>query len=145
MRIVVALPLLFAGACSKEVPTQSKADAPATASVEPTPAAEEAKAEDGKPPPLSEEDKRLIAADPKTLTPDERRKRAFALRRKIMQNPDSETAKMLEDLRRAAEAGELQAPAPGGTAQFETRTAREPAGGPPPAGSRPEGGAEKAP
>ena len=65
----------------------------------PTPAVAEPSApavapEQGKaaPPELSEEDLRLLAADPATLTPEERRKRAYALRRKIMQNPDSPAA-----------------------------------------------------
>jgi hypothetical protein len=111
------VPLLLLVACSKEVAPQSAAkDAPAK--TEPAPAV----AEPDKPaiPELTEEDKRLIAADPKTLSPDERRKRAYALRRKIMQNPDSESAKMLEELRRAAEAGEIQPP---GTLHLEQRTA----------------------
>lgn len=109
-------------ACSKEVPPQTAAKtdaAPAKAEPEPAPttAAEPAKPEI---PELTEEDKRLIAADPKTLSPDERRKRAYALRRKIMQNPDSESAKMLEELRRAAEAGEID---PKATMRLEQRTA----------------------
>lgn len=89
------------------------------------------------PPALSEEDLRLIAADPATLTPDERRKRAFALRRKIMQNPDSPTARMLEDLKRAHENGELDVAKPGEGAHFEARGSGPPKGGPPPAGTRP--------
>ena len=112
--------LLLLAACSKEVaPQTATKDAP-PAKAEPAPVAEPT-AEPGKPaiPELTEEDKRLIAADPKSLSPDERRKRAYALRRKIMQNPDSESAKMLEELRRAAEAGEIQPP---GTLQLEQRT-----------------------
>ena len=95
--------------------------------------------------PLSEEDLRIINADPATLTPEERRKRPFALRRKIMQNPDSPAAKSLEDLRKAIEAGEIEPP--NGGIKFESRRAAEelPApGGPPPAGSRPAP-AEKTP
>lgn len=92
-------------------------------------------------PPLSEEDLRLIAADPKTLSPEDVRKRAFALRRKIMQNPDSAAARTLEDLRRAHEAGELQAPG-GGPVRFEARgkDGEPPTGTMPPAGVRPEPG-----
>lgn len=134
-------------ACRTETQPTAAAKAPpaepaATASVAPA-KAEEAKAAV---PELSEEDKRLIAADPATLSPEERRKRAFALRRKIMQNPDSPTAQMLEDLRRAAENGELQPPGPGGKTQFETRTAT-PKSGSPPAGTpkTEDGKATKAP
>lgn len=113
---------------------------------QPTPAvaAPEAAPEPDKPapPPLSEEDLRLLAADPATLTPEERRKRAYALRRKIMQNPDSPSARMLEDLRRAHEAGELDVP--GGGAHFEARGAGPPKNGLPPAGSRPPAGSDPA-
>ena len=89
--------------------------------------------------PLSEEDQRLIAADPKDLSPEERRKRAFALRRKIMQNPDSPAARTLEDLRRAHESGALQPPG-AGPVRFESRAddGGPPAGGLPPAGFRPD-------
>lgn len=61
-----------------------------------------------KEPPLTQEELDLLAADPATLTPELRRKRAFALRRKILQNPDSPTARQLEALRIAYEKGELQ-------------------------------------
>jgi hypothetical protein len=61
-----------------------------------------------KEPPLTQEEIDLLAADPTTLTPEQRRKRAFALRRKILQNPDSPTARQLEALRIAYERGELQ-------------------------------------
>lgn len=61
-----------------------------------------------KEPPLTQEELDLIAADPKTMTPEQRRARAFALRRKILQNPDSPAAKQLEALRLAYERGELQ-------------------------------------
>lgn len=61
-----------------------------------------------KEPPLTQEELDLLAADPATLTPELRRKRAFALRRKILQNPDSPTARQLEALRLAYEKGDLQ-------------------------------------
>lgn len=110
------------------------ANAPKTAEA---PGAEAPKADAPAVPPLSEEDLRLIAADPKTLSPEDVRKRAFALRRKIMQNPDSPAARALEDLRRATEAGELQAPGTGAV-RFETRTkdGEAPKGTMPPAGAR---------
>lgn len=56
---------------------------------------------------LTAEEERLIAADPKTLSPDENRARAHALRKKIMQNPDSPQAKELEEVRAAVLAGEV--------------------------------------
>ncbi len=60
--------------------------------------------------PLTQEELDLIAADSKTLTPELRRKRAYALRKKIMQNPDSPAARTLIDLQKAIERGEIQPP-----------------------------------
>jgi hypothetical protein len=137
VRSLVPLLALFVLGCRGK-PTE---DAPpvqaAAAPVSETPPA----ADDAKAPALTEEDERLIAADPKTLTPEERRKRAYALRRKIMQNPDSPTAQMLEDLRRATENGELKPPGTPGGLQFETRTAPVAK----PAGTAEQNGATKAP
>lgn len=56
---------------------------------------------------LSAEELELIAADSKSLTPEQNRKRAFALRKQIMQNPDSPQAKALEDARASALEGQL--------------------------------------
>ena len=56
---------------------------------------------------LSAEELALIESDPKTLTPEQNRKRGYALRKKVMQNPDSPEAKALEDARQAALSGEL--------------------------------------
>ena len=139
LRIMMGLGLAIVGACTTETTpaAATKADPKVEAKAEPQPAAEDAKDAKAEVPVLTAEDERLIAADPKTLTVEERRKRAYAMRRKIMQNPDSETAKMLEDLRRAAENGEIQPGGPGGTPTFSTRTApgTPPAGTTPPAGS----------
>jgi hypothetical protein len=63
---------------------------------------------------LTAEELALLDADPKTLTPEQNRKRGYALRKKIMQKPDSEAAKALEDARKAVESGELVIPPPGG-------------------------------
>lgn len=98
-----------------------------------------AKAEAKNPPPLSEEDKRLIAADPSTLTPEERRKRGYALRRKIMQNPDSASARALEDLAKATKEGTID-PKAGkseGLILHQRGVEEKPKSGPPPAGYRP--------
>ena len=62
---------------------------------------------------LTDEEKALLEKDPKDLSPDENRKRAQALRKKILQNPDSEAAKALEEARQAALAGQLDAQLPG--------------------------------
>lgn len=131
------------GACTcSDQPTP----APATPVVaEPSAPAAAPADEKAAPPALSEEDLRLLAADPATLSPEERRKRAYALRRKIMQNPDSPTARMLEDLRRAHEAGELEVQKPGEGAHFEARGSGPPKDGPPPAGTRPPAGSDPAP
>jgi hypothetical protein len=59
---------------------------------------------------LSAEEIDLIARDPKTLGPDQNRKRAHALRKKIMQNPDSDAAKALEEARQSALAGQIELP-----------------------------------
>lgn len=59
---------------------------------------------------LTPEEEALIAAEPSTLTPEQRRQRGYALRKKIMQNPDSEAAKALEEAARAAAAGEIEIP-----------------------------------
>jgi hypothetical protein len=58
-------------------------------------------------PPLTQEELDLIAADPATLTPEKRRERAFALRRKCLQNPEGACAKQLEEIRTAVESGTL--------------------------------------
>ncbi len=89
-----------------------------------------------KPAPLTAEELELIDADPAKLTPELRRKRAFALRKKIMQNPDSEAAKALEDIRRQVESGEITPQIPG-----KGLTVQAPAGHPP--STIPEGGATK--
>lgn len=57
---------------------------------------------------LTPEEEQLMAADPKSLTPEQRRKRAYAFRKKTMQNPDSAAARTLEDARKAALAGQLE-------------------------------------
>lgn len=83
----------------------SRPSAPEAVEATPTPEAKEP--EPPQPPALSEEDLALIAADPKTLSPEDRRKRAYAVRRKIMQNPDSPAARMLQDLHQAHQSGEI--------------------------------------
>lgn len=101
--LVVAL-LTLAGvlACVADPPAATDADVAKQAKPEPAPP----KPVD--PNALTPEEEALIAADRSTLTPEQHRKRAYALRKKIMQNPDSEAAKALEEARRAAEAGELE-------------------------------------
>jgi hypothetical protein len=105
----------------------------------------EPKAAEAKPeiPVLTDEDKRLIAADPKSLTPEERRERAYALRRKVMQNPDSPTARALRDMEEAVRNGEVQPQV--GKKQYPTLSlpGAKPTGGTPPAGYRPPAGAEE--
>ena len=66
--------------------------------------------------PLTAEEERLIAANPDDLTKEERRKRAFALRKKIMQDPDSEQAQMILQGAEALRRGEVSpTPADGPT------------------------------
>lgn len=80
--------------------------------------------------PLTEEEKALIDADPKTLPPEKRRERAYALRKKIMQNPDSPAAQELERVRKMIESGELTPQLPGHPPVGSDLTFRSPAGAP---------------
>ena len=56
--------------------------------------------------------KRILEADPETLTAEERKQLPFLRRRKIMQNPESPAAKSLQRAAAAYAAGELPAPPP---------------------------------
>jgi hypothetical protein len=134
-------------ACSTPSPTPEKVTPAPAAAADPAQAAPASDAEAVTPPPLSEEDLALIAADPKDLTPEMRRKRAYARRRQIMQNPDSPTARALDDLVKAYEAGEIDVKGKGSDTWFSTPGSK-PTGGRPPAGWRPsdpEGKATPAP
>jgi hypothetical protein len=118
----LALCLLFACSGPADPPAAAAPAAPVAAKTVTPPTVTPAPPDDGrvsllpavnspapaKEPPLTQEEIDLLAADPATLTPELRRKRAFALRRKILQNPDSPTARQLEALRLAYERGELQ-------------------------------------
>ena len=57
---------------------------------------------------LTPEELELIEQDPANLSPELKRKRSYAMRKRIMQNPNSPAALALEDARKAALAGELQ-------------------------------------
>jgi hypothetical protein len=82
-------------------------------------------------PPLTQEELDLIAADPATLTPEKRRERAFALRRKCLQNPEGACAKQLEEVRAAVESGTLvpQLPDTKGGMTLSAPTKPEPGAG----------------
>lgn len=127
--------LVSASACTCSTPEPASQGAPQAAAVVPSADAKTPTAAAPAIPELTDEDRRLIAADPKDLSPDDRRKRAQALRRKIMQNPDSPAARTLEDLRKAADEGLIQPP--GGSPHFEVqRTADGRPPSAPPAGTR---------
>lgn len=80
----------------------------------------------------------LIVMDPHDLTATQRRQRAYARRKAVMLNPDSVTARVLEDLAKATANGDID---PRGGSQI-VFTARGVEGkGPPPAGWRPPAGA----
>lgn len=83
----------------------------------------------------------LLVMDTHHLTGVQRRQRAYARRKAMMLNPDSGTARVLEDLAKAAEAGELD-PQGGSQVVFTARGVERKSGGSPPAGSRPPAGAE---
>jgi len=109
LRASLPLVLLLSVACV-EAPTRSAEAQPGQAKSE-QPAAKTPAVEPSKPQPgsteLTAEELELLDADPKTLSPDQNRKRAYALRKKIMQNPDSPQAQALEEARAAALGGEL--------------------------------------
>lgn len=131
MRVVLVATMTgLLAACSKPaVPdTASKADDEGKVME-----AEASKA-DAKSPGLSEEDKRLIALDPADLTPELRRKRAYARRRQAMLDPDSPLARTLSDLQKASVNGEID-PLNAGGPTF-TADGKPPSGGPGPAGTR---------
>lgn len=129
--------VLLAGcSVSSEDPAPQKVEptpAPAAEAESPAPAAEDA------PEPLTEEELALIAADPADLTVEQRRKRAYARRKKIMQNPDSPTARALKDLAEAHRSGELDVGKGQGGMWFHA-PGTKPTGGRPPAGYRPPEG-----
>ena len=149
MRWLPGLALLAFGLGCPRAPAPAKAndkaDAPVADKTPEPPAPERPKVE-----PLTPEEIRLIEADIEELTPDERVKRAYALRKKVMQNPNSPAALMLKDLQEAHENGELELPgkekkrgmtlyAPGTAPEPDRKSARPPAGyRPPPQGKTEE-------
>jgi len=140
----LALAVGLAAACGTQAPTPEPTSQKA-ASVEPAadPAvADAAPADAATPPPLTEEELALIATDPKDLTPEQRRKRAYARRKQIMQNPDSPTARALNDLAEAHQAGELDVQRKG-DGVWLSAPGTKPASGRPPAGWRPSDGEAK--
>lgn len=104
--IIATIVCISLQSCKQEAPESTPAKTEAVTKVAPK-EQKQSSEQTPKIAPLTEEDLELIAADPKDLSPELRRKRAFALRKKIMQNPDSPAAKQLEELRRAVEAGEI--------------------------------------
>ncbi|MEZ4383692.1 MAG: hypothetical protein R3A79_20340 [Nannocystaceae bacterium] len=138
-RIALAAALVVGCGGAQNPQTQAK-EAPAEpAKAEPAEAPVAEATPDTPPPkkaePLTDEEIALIETDPAELTPEMRRKRAFALRKKIMQNPDSPAARNLEDIRRRIESGEITPDLP------PKISAPVPAGHPP--SSIPEEGATK--
>jgi hypothetical protein len=133
--------LAIAAGCMESPTTAPVKTEPAAVPAETKAEVAEATPAEPKTPALSEEDQRLIAADPNNLTEDERRKRAYALRRKVMQNPDSPAARTLRDLEEAVRNGEIEPPV-GKKKDYPTLhlPGAKPESGPPPAGHRPEDG-----
>jgi hypothetical protein len=130
----LALTVGLLAACRTEAPTPQKVE-PASAAATPADAAP-AEVTKAAPEPLTEEELALIAADPKDLTPELRRKRAYARRKQIMQNPDSPTARALDDLVEAHQAGDLDVQRKG-DGVWLSAPGTKPTGGRPPAGYRP--------
>ncbi len=125
--------------CHAEAPAPHRVapeqdEAPVEASAPP-----EEKREAHAPEPLTEEELALIAADPKDLSVELRRKRAYARRKQIMQNPDSPTARALNDLVEAHQAGEIDVSGKG-DGVWLSAPGTKPTSGRPPAGWRPGDG-----
>lgn len=120
MTLLRAMPLLLSALALACLQTPASSDAKSetgTAKAEPA-KTEPAKAEPAKPidpandpglkpttEPLTPEEERLISADINTLSPEERIARGHALRKKVMMNPESDSAKALQEARAAALAG----------------------------------------
>lgn len=121
--------------CTSDAPAPTPTAEPAAPAEASVPAEDAVPVEAQKPPPLSEEDLALLAADPKDLTREQRRKRAYARRRQIMQNPDSPVARALQDLADAHRAGEIDAKPREGV--WFSLPGTKPTHGRPPAGWRP--------
>jgi len=115
MRSSALLIALALGACSTSSESQPAGAPQGDAQLPDSPQTQDADSTKPQPPPLSAEDQRLIALDPAELTPELRRERAYALRRKAMQNPDSPLARTLTDLQNAYYNGEID-PASGSKA-----------------------------
>ncbi|MDC0718943.1 hypothetical protein [Nannocystis bainbridge] len=147
-RPLIAALILAACGPTAPAPTEVAKSAPAeaakapTPSPAPTPEAAPAPAEKltiAKEPPLTPEEIALIEADTKNFTPEQHRARAHALRRKILQNPDSPQAQQLEQLRRDVEAGTVkpELPPKSGDAPGKGLTLHAPAASSPPAPATP--------
>lgn len=107
---LLALSFLATAACSTKPPATMIEEQPKEGAINQE-AKDEAKPAASKE--LTQEELDLLEADPKTLSPEQNRKRAYALRKKVMQNPDSPAARALEDARQAALAGQLNFDADG--------------------------------
>ncbi len=102
---------LAGSACIQAPPNEAKSEAKA----EPAPVPVTAETDKGLKPttePMTAEELRLIAADPKTLSPEESVARGHALRKQIMMKPDSEAAQALNDARTAVLSGQVDPNAP---------------------------------
>jgi hypothetical protein len=107
--MILCASMALVGACGGAAESDAVTTPAPNAKASPEPAAGAAEA-----PPstaLTDEELRLMEADPATLRPDERRKRAYAIRKKIMQDPTSPEAQAILEGARAIEAGEVEVPA----------------------------------
>ncbi len=150
----LGLGLLVIGACGPADASGAEDRAVAAA---PAPAPTPAPAAETEPPawPLPDEmlhpwETALVMIDPRHLTRTQRLQRAYARRKMLMLNPDSATARVLDDLAKAADAGEIDpsvsgTPGPSNNSVVFTAPGVAPKGaaapGAPPAGARPPAGA----
>ena len=145
LRLALGVVLLVACTTERSVPAAEHGAAANEPTPQATPAAndaEEAALAPVEPWPLPAEvlspwQAALILMDPKVLTAEQRRQRAYARRKAIMLNPNSATKKVLEDLARAAENGEIDPNASKSEVVFTAKGVPGAQQGAPPAGWRP--------
>ncbi len=58
--------------------------------------------------PLTEEEQALVDADPATLSPEQKKARAYALRKKILQDPNSPQAQALKEAANQIVSGQVE-------------------------------------
>jgi len=87
--------------------------------------------------PLTADELKLIQTDPSELNMEQRKKRAYALQRKVLADPTSPAARTIQDLREAHRAGDVVITPPNAGVTFAL-PGHSPDHARPPAGWRPD-------